>query len=83
MYYIIILPFLQKQDHSFKRNTSIIKSKLNHNRLIGNICHIFRNYLKGKPGKAFTDGIDVFLTDKDNVIPDAVIVCKEIFYDLL
>ena len=53
------------------------RPSVNHNQLIGNIYHIFRSYLKGKACKAFTDGVDVFLTDKDNVIPDAMIVCNK------
>ncbi|MDE6887357.1 MAG: Uma2 family endonuclease [Eubacterium sp.] len=53
------------------------RPSVNHNQLVGNIYHIFRSYLKGKTCKAFTDGVDVFLTDKDNVIPDAMIVCNK------
>lgn len=49
---------------------------VNHNYVAGNIYHIFRNYLKGKTCKAFSDGVDVYLTENDRVIPDAMIVCN-------
>ncbi|MCL2055330.1 MAG: Uma2 family endonuclease [Oscillospiraceae bacterium] len=48
----------------------------NHGIVAGNIYRIFGNFLKGKPCKAFMDGIDVHLTEKDTVIPDAIIVCN-------
>ena len=48
---------------------------VNHNIVCNNIHTIFRNFLKGKTCKAFGDGIDVFLTDKDRVIPDVMIIC--------
>ncbi len=50
---------------------------VNHNRTAGNIYHIFRNYLKGKNCEAFSDGVDVFLTEYDRVIPDVMIVCDK------
>ena len=50
---------------------------VNHNRVIFNIARIFGNYLKGKPCEAFADGTDVFLTEKDRVIPDAMIICNK------
>ncbi len=50
---------------------------LNHNQTAGNIYHIFRNYLNGKTCRAFSDGVDVYLTEKDRVIPDALIVCNK------
>ncbi len=50
---------------------------VNHNRTAGNIYHIFRNYLKGKNCEAFSDGVDVYLTEKDRVIPDVMIVCNK------
>lgn len=49
---------------------------INHNRISGNINRIFGNYLKGKRCEAFGDGVDVYLTEKDRVIPDAMIVCN-------
>ncbi len=50
---------------------------VNHNRVAGNIYHIFRNYLKTKSCEAFSDGVDVYLTEDDRVIPDAMIVCNK------
>lgn len=47
-----------------------------HNSIITNITTIFRNYLKGKTCKVFSDGVDVYLTKKDRVIPDVMIVCN-------
>ena len=53
------------------------RPSVNHNRAAGNIYHIFRNYLKGKPCEAFGGGVDVFITEEDNVIPDAMIICSK------
>lgn len=54
---------------------------INHSRAASNIYYIFRNYLKQKNCKAFADGVDVYLTENDRVIPDAMIVCnKNIIY---
>lgn len=50
---------------------------VNHNIISFNITHIFSEYLKGKPCMAFNDGVDVYLTEKDRVIPDAMIVCNK------
>lgn len=48
-----------------------------HNRAAGNIFAAFHNYLRGKSCEAFSDGVDVYLTENDRVIPDAVIVCNK------
>lgn len=48
---------------------------INHNKALSNIFSIFYNYLKGKDCIPFSDGVDVFLDDKNNVIPDVMIVC--------
>ncbi len=50
---------------------------VNHNIIAFNIARIFNEYLKGKPCRAFNDGVDVYLTEKDRVIPDALIVCNK------
>lgn len=50
---------------------------VNHNRTASNIYYAFRNYLKGKKCEAFADGTDVYLTEDDRVIPDAMIVCDK------
>lgn len=49
---------------------------VNHNWIAGRIFVAFSNYLKGKKSIPFSDGTDVYLTDKDRVIPDAMIVCR-------
>ena len=41
----------------------------------GNILNVFKNYLKGKCCRTFNE-IDVFFSEKDNFIPDVIIVCK-------
>jgi Uma2 family endonuclease len=41
----------------------------------GNISRIFKNFLRGRKCTAFGE-VDVYLTEKDNVIPDAMIVCN-------
>ncbi len=47
----------------------------NHNRVAGNLYRIFSNYLHGKNCVPFSDHESVFLTDKDQFIPDFMIVC--------
>ena len=47
-----------------------------HNRTAENISRAFGNYLEGKPCEAFSRGTDVHLTEKDCVVPDAMIVCR-------
>jgi len=48
----------------------------NHNTIIINLSTIFSNYLKGKKCKIFTYGVDVYLDEKNNVIPDLMITCN-------
>lgn len=50
---------------------------VNHNIISFNIVSIFNKYLKGKACRAFSDGIDVHLSEKDRVIPDAMIICNK------
>ena len=50
---------------------------VNHNRVIGNIFFAFMGYLRGKTCEPFTDGTDVYLTEKDRVVPDVMIICKK------
>lgn len=47
-----------------------------HNRVLFNIAYIFESYLRGKKCEAFPDGTTVYLTEKDRVIPDVMIVCR-------
>lgn len=48
---------------------------VNHNIIADNIYCAFRNYLQGKTCTPFSDGADVYLTKRDRVIPDGMIVC--------
>ncbi len=50
---------------------------INHSQIASNIYYAFRSYLKGKTCRAFNDGVDVYLTENDRVIPDAMIVCNK------
>lgn len=49
---------------------------VNHNLIAFRIASAFDRYLHGKPCTAFVDGTDVYLTEQDRVIPDAMIVCN-------
>lgn len=50
---------------------------VNHYQITLNIVFAFQAYLNGKTCRAFGDGVDVYLTQKDCVIPDAMIVCDK------
>lgn len=50
---------------------------VNHNIAVTNVTSIFQRFLRGKPCTVFTDGVDVFLTPKDRVIPDVTVVCDK------
>ena len=50
---------------------------INHNIVMGNIYRAFGNYLEGKKCTPFAEGSDVYLTPKDRVIPDVMIVCNK------
>ena len=47
----------------------------NHNRISGNLYHIFSNYLRGKTCVPYGDNEAVYLTPEDTFIPDFMIVC--------
>lgn len=49
---------------------------VNHNIVLGNIYRILANYLEGKKCIPFADGTDVYLSEKNRVVPDAMIVCN-------
>lgn len=53
------------------------RPSVNHNRVASKIFAAFYNCLKGKSCEAFADGTDVYLTEKDHVIPDVMIVCNQ------
>lgn len=50
---------------------------INHNQTASNIYYAFRSYLKGKTCRAFNDGVDVYLSENDRIIPDAMIICNK------
>lgn len=53
------------------------RPRIDHITVSGNIFSEFRQYLKGKTCRAFGDGADVFLDNKNHFIPDAMIVCNK------
>ena len=48
----------------------------NHNTVTLNIAMLFKAYLQGKPCKVFSEGADVYLTKKDRLVPDVMVVCN-------
>jgi len=50
---------------------------LRHNGVAFNIAVIFSKYLKGKTCRAFPDGAAVHFSEKDMLVPDAMIVCNK------
>lgn len=48
---------------------------LNHNCVVAQLTFLFKNYLRGRTCRLFTDGALVFLTEKDIFVPDLMIVC--------
>lgn len=55
----------------------MVSPSVNHNQVASNIYYALRTYLKGKTCRPFNDGVDVYLTENDRVIPDAMIVCNK------
>ncbi|MDR2182843.1 MAG: Uma2 family endonuclease [Clostridiales bacterium] len=53
------------------------KPNVPHFRVKRRIVGIFERYLKGKKCDVFDDSITVFLTPKDEVVPDISVVCNE------
>jgi len=53
------------------------RPELSHYRASNKITRIFERSLECKSCEAFGYGVDVFLTEKDNVVPDAMIVCNK------
>lgn len=53
------------------------RPSVDHNRVASNIFYAFHTFLKNKPCEAFSDGVDVYLTQNDCVIPDAMIICNK------
>lgn len=52
------------------------RPRLEHAIVCTNITSEFRNYLKGKTCRAYGDGVDVFIDEKNRFIPDVMIVCN-------
>jgi len=50
--------------------------RTNHAVVSGNIYFMFRSYLQGKPCKVYSDGVKVYLSEKDHFIPDCMVVCN-------
>lgn len=48
---------------------------INHNRVAFNIAYLFERYLKGKKCRMLSDGVDLYLSDKDRFVPDMMVVC--------
>jgi len=46
-----------------------------HNYVVTNVSRIFATYLMGKTCRAFSDGVDVYLNEKNHYVPDVMIVC--------
>lgn len=53
------------------------RPRYEHVTVSGNIFFIFRQYLKGKTCRAFPDGLDLFLDEKNQFVPDVMIVCDK------
>lgn len=73
-----------QEDFEQKRRREIIDGQLvmmsprpsvNHNRVVGNISWIFQNYLRGRKCEPFSDGVDLFLDEKNRFMPDFMAVC--------
>ncbi len=59
---------------------------VNHNTVSDNICILFRMFIKNAAGskcRAFSDGVDLYLTETERYIPDGMVVCDpdKIKYD--
>lgn len=52
-----------------------LRPSWNHNRVAFNIAHIFEKYLYGKKCTPIADGMDLYLTEENQFIPDFMVVC--------
>ena len=77
-------PIVYQDDFEQKRRREIIdgvitmmspRPSVNHNRICLNIAVLFSNYLRGKPCVPFSDGVDLFLDEKNRFMPDFMAVC--------
>ena len=51
------------------------RPSVNHHQVSLNIANIFSRYLKGRPCRPFGAGVDLYLTDRDQFIPDGMVIC--------
>ncbi len=51
------------------------RPSVNHNRVAFNIAFLFKRYLHGKKCIPFSDGTDLYLTQRDRFVPDMMVVC--------
>ncbi len=58
------------------RIVKIPTQRTRHHIVTCNIFSMLKESLKGQPYKPFSGGADVFLTKKDRVVPDVMIVCN-------
>lgn len=49
---------------------------VNHNRVMGNIFFLFRQFLRGKAFEAFSSGVNLYLDEGNVLVPDVMIVCN-------
>lgn len=53
------------------------RPSVSHYRVVTNIYRTLTSLLEGKTCEAFIDGIDVYLSETDRVVPDGMIVCNK------
>ncbi len=51
------------------------RPSFNHNQVSYNIATLFANYLKGKTCTPIADGMDLYLSEENQFVPDFMIVC--------
>lgn len=51
------------------------RPSFNHNRVASNIFWIFESYLHGHKCTPIADGMDLYLTEANQIVPDFMIVC--------
>jgi len=52
------------------------RPSFNHNQVSYNIATLFANYLKGKKCTPIADGMDLYLDDENQFVPDFMVVCN-------
>ena len=51
------------------------RPSFNHNQVAFNIANIFANYLRGRKCAPIADGMDLYLTEENQFVPDFMVVC--------